>query len=41
MLSAYEDKSAYALCTFGYSSGAGQPVQTFQGRTDVTSLACL
>ena len=37
MLSGYEDKSAYALCTFAYCSGPGQPVETFEGRTNVSS----
>ena len=37
MLSGYEDKSAYALCTFAYCSGPGQPVETFEGRTNVCS----
>ncbi len=36
MLSAYDDQSAYALCTFGFTSGPGQPIETFQGRTDVS-----
>jgi inosine triphosphate pyrophosphatase len=33
MLAAYEDKSAYALCTFAFCAGPGQPVQLFEGRT--------
>ena len=37
MLSGYEDKSAYALCTFAYCSGPEQPVETFEGRTNVCS----
>lgn len=35
MLNGFEDKSAYALCIFGYSSGEpGAPVQLFSGRCD-------
>lgn len=35
MLSGFDDKSAYALCTFAYFSGtAGDQVQLFKGRTD-------
>jgi inosine triphosphate pyrophosphatase len=30
------DKSGYALCTFAYCAGPGQPVSLFQGRTDGT-----
>lgn len=37
MLSAYEDKSAYALCTFAYSSGnPAEDVVLFHGKTDGT-----
>ncbi|KAI9158818.1 Inosine triphosphate pyrophosphatase [Paramyrothecium foliicola] len=32
LLSAYEDKSAEAVCTFGYSPGRGQEPILFQGR---------
>lgn len=35
MLAGFEDKSAYALCTFAYSSGQpGDDVRLFRGRTD-------
>jgi len=35
MLSGFDDKSAYALCTFAYFSGnAGDQVQLFKGQTD-------
>jgi len=35
MLSGFDDKSAYALCTFAYFSGnADDKVQLFRGRTD-------
>ena len=35
MLSAYEDKSAYALCTFAYSSGNPKDeIILFHGKTD-------
>ena len=35
MLSSFDDKSAYALCTFAYFSGnADDQVQLFKGRTD-------
>ncbi|XP_070581934.1 inosine triphosphate pyrophosphatase-like [Ptychodera flava] len=34
LLTGWEDKSAYALCTFAYSSGKpGDPVQLFRGKT--------
>jgi inosine triphosphate pyrophosphatase len=32
LLAAYEDKSAEAVCTFGYSAGPGQEPILFQGR---------
>lgn len=31
MLKGFEDKSAQAVCTFGYCAGPGEPVQLFQG----------
>ena len=34
MLSGFEDKSAQAVCTFGYCAGPGHEPITFQGRTD-------
>ncbi|XP_053527055.1 inosine triphosphate pyrophosphatase isoform X2 [Artibeus jamaicensis] len=34
LLAGFEDKSAYALCTFAFSSGdASEPVRLFRGRT--------
>ncbi|XP_071947293.1 inosine triphosphate pyrophosphatase-like isoform X1 [Antedon mediterranea] len=33
MLTGWEDKSAYALCTFAYCSGPGEEVQLFHGKT--------
>ena len=37
MLSGFEDKSAYALCTFAYCSGiTGESVKLFQGKTPGT-----
>jgi hypothetical protein len=46
IISAYEDKTAYAQCIFSYCGGRGQEVQTFVGRTKgkimyyVNSLIC-
>lgn len=34
MLDGFEDKSAQAVCTFGYSEGPGHEPVLFQGRTD-------
>merc|ERR1712137_1197361 len=35
MLAGWEDKSAYALCTFAYSDGnPANPIQVFIGRTE-------
>ncbi|TGZ83956.1 putative ham1 family protein [Ascodesmis nigricans] len=34
MLAAYEDKSAQAVCTFGYCKGPGEPAILFEGRTN-------
>ncbi|KAI8983102.1 inosine triphosphate pyrophosphatase [Pilobolus umbonatus] len=34
MLVGFEDKSAYALCTFGYCAGPGHEPILFEGRTD-------
>ena len=36
LLSAYEDKSAYAQCIFSYSDGPGHTPVTFDGRTPGT-----
>lgn len=35
LLAAYEDKSAKAVCTFGFSQGPGHEPILFQGITDV------
>ncbi|KAF1933483.1 Maf/Ham1 [Didymella exigua CBS 183.55] len=34
MLAGFDDKSAQAVCTFGYCAGPGHEPITFQGRTD-------
>ncbi len=34
MLSGFDDKSAQAVCTFGYCEGPGHEPILFQGRTD-------
>ena len=34
LLHGFEDKTGYALCTFGVCLGPGMDVQIFQGRTD-------
>ncbi|KNG48339.1 ham1 family protein [Stemphylium lycopersici] len=34
MLSGFDDKSAQAVCTFGYCEGPGKEAILFQGRTD-------
>ncbi|CAG8518258.1 9843_t:CDS:2 [Acaulospora colombiana] len=34
LLAGFEDKSAYALCTFAYSTGPGTEPMLFEGRTD-------
>ncbi len=34
LLAGFEDKSAQAVCTFGYCEGPGCEVLIFQGRTD-------
>jgi hypothetical protein len=42
LLTGWEDKSAYALCTFAYSSGDPEkPVNLFRGKTNVCSCICL
>lgn len=41
LLAGFEDKSAYALCTFALSTGdPSQPVRLFRGRTSVRTHAC-
>lgn len=40
MLAGFDDKSAYALCTFAYSTGnPDDPVLLFRGKTLVCSLS--
>lgn len=40
MLNGFEDKSAFALCTFAYSSGIpGEKVKLFHGRTEGTIVS--
>ncbi|VDD93788.1 unnamed protein product [Enterobius vermicularis] len=34
LLTGFEDKTAYALCTFAYCEGKGEPVELFRGRVD-------
>jgi inosine triphosphate pyrophosphatase len=34
MLEGFDDKSAQAVCTFGYCEGPGHEPVLFQGRTD-------
>ncbi|KAF2086890.1 Maf/Ham1 [Saccharata proteae CBS 121410] len=36
MLAGFDDKSAQAVCTFGYSEGPGHDPILFQGRTDAS-----
>lgn len=36
LLAAYEDKSARAVCTFGFSQGPGHEPVLFQGITEVS-----
>jgi inosine triphosphate pyrophosphatase len=36
LLAAYDDKSAYALCTIAFCSAPGDEVILFRGRTDVS-----
>ena len=35
LLAGFEDKSAWALCTFAFSAGREEPVQLFRGTTEV------
>lgn len=39
LLAAYEDKSAEAVATFGYSEGPGHEIKLFQGRCPVSILS--
>ncbi|XP_054900594.1 inosine triphosphate pyrophosphatase [Poeciliopsis prolifica] len=34
LLAGFEDKSAWALCTFGFSAGKDEPVQLFRGKIE-------
>eukprot|EP00127_Corallochytrium_limacisporum_P004939 Clim_evm13s195 gene=Clim_evmTU13s195 len=34
MLHGFEDKTAYALCTFAFTEGPGEEIFVFEGRTD-------
>ena len=38
LLAGFEDKSAYALCTFAYCEGPGHPPIVFEGRTSVRAM---
>lgn len=38
LLAGYEDKSAWALCTFAFCAGKDEPVQLFRGKTEVDEL---
>jgi len=35
LLAAYDNKSAYAQCTFAYSPGRDRSIEVFVGKTDV------
>ena len=35
LLAGFEDKSAWALCTFAFCAGKQEPVQLFRGITEV------
>ncbi len=42
LLAGFEDKSAWALCTFAFCAGKDEPVQLFRGRTEVSMfIYCL
>uniref|UniRef100_A0A668U184 Inosine triphosphate pyrophosphatase n=1 Tax=Oreochromis aureus TaxID=47969 RepID=A0A668U184_OREAU len=34
LLAGFEDKSAWALCTFAFSAGKDEPIQLFRGKTE-------
>lgn len=36
LLAGFEDKSAWALCTFAFCAGKEEPVQLFRGITEVS-----
>lgn len=35
LLAGFEDKSAWALCTFAFCAGKDKPVELFRGKTEV------
>ena len=37
LLAGFEDKSAWALCTFAFCAGKDEPVQLFRGKTEVST----
>lgn len=39
MLAGFEDKSAWALCTFAFSPGKEEPVQLFRGITEASTCS--
>ena len=39
MLTGWEDKSAYAICTFAYSPGNPDEIHLFQGKTEGTIVS--
>jgi inosine triphosphate pyrophosphatase len=41
LLAGYEDKSAYALCTFALSKGPGHEPIVFDGRTPVSAVTVM
>ena len=41
MLDGFEDRTAYALCTFGYTGGPDEEPILFEGRTDVRTPSLL
>jgi inosine triphosphate pyrophosphatase len=38
MLAGFDDKSAFALCTFGYCEGPGHEPVIFEGKTPVSIM---
>lgn len=38
MLAGFDDKSAFALCTFGYCEGPGHEPVIFEGKTPVSNM---
>ena len=41
LLAGFEDKSAWALCTFAFTGGKDEPVELFRGITQVSISLCL